>query len=507
MGDVKKEHKMNLIRQKLVTLRNRARDLQTTLRRWAMYDGSVSREMQEDLLLRLTPAEQSSFDSDLELTKNRLRPVSVQLHTVMRWYDYVLERVNEQFERARSLLDQGRHQECLNVLNDVERRWLNPNEETLGFVFKSLAQHTSHEHHNKMASLDTIVRDLYLPTVKLAHERGLVSKEVLALTPLAYLADGPEASYTWRQHAQNANNFGRRLPLSMMAVPRNCIAQPWNLVAVAHEVGAHIYADLDLAWEIVNKLQTESVSAGVSSQSAPLWAQWHGTLFADIFGTLKLGPAYVGGMIELLGTDVRSAVALDPSAPMPPPYIRWHIMLQTLHLLGFEDQARELSNQIVLLCGEPNQLAQQCGPAWLTLLNECRSIAGIVAFSPCQKLGGVRIIDVAQPFLAAELQTAVRVKELLQNGDESCSSDDSFAWTQSLGDVNVTMPVALAGLRLAFECAPDFEASQRMWVRYWCLLQHLAGSSDSTREREDREFAPADATLKTLAEESVPALA
>ena len=112
MGDVMKEHKMNLIRQKLVTLRNRARDLQTTLRRWAMYDGSVSREMQEDLLLRLTPAEQSSFDSDLELTKNRLRPVSVQLHTVMRWYDYVLERVNEQFERARSLLDQGRHQEC-----------------------------------------------------------------------------------------------------------------------------------------------------------------------------------------------------------------------------------------------------------------------------------------------------------------------------------------------------------------------------------------------------------
>lgn len=497
---------MNLIRQKLVTLRNRARDLQTTLRRWAMYDGSVSREMQEDLRLRLAPAEESCFDHDVQMTKQRLRPVTVQLRTVMRWYDYVLERINEQFERARALLDQGRQHECLNILVDVERRMLNPNEETLGFVFKSLSQHTSHEHHHKMASLDMIVRELYLPTVKLAHERGLVSKEIMALTPLAYLADGPEASYTWRQHAHQANNFGRRLPLSMMAVPRNCTAQPWNLVAVAHEVGAHIYSDLDLAWEIVNKLQTESVNSGVSVQSAQLWARWHGILFADIFGTLKLGPAYVGGMIELLGTDVRTAVALDPNAPMPPPYIRWHVMLQTLHLLSFQDQAGELSNQIHMLCGDPNQLAQQCGPNWVTLLNECRAIAGVVAFSPCQKLGGARVIDVAQPFLAAEFQAAVKVKELLLAGDESCSSDDSFAWAEPVADVNVTTPVALAGLRMAFETAPDFDVSQHVWVRYWCLLQHLIGNTDSTREREDREFAPADATLKSLALESVPAL-
>ena len=76
---------MNSIRQRLISLRNRARDLQTTLRRWALYDDSLPREMKEDLLSRMTPAEETAFETDLELTKTRLRPVSVQLKTVSKW--------------------------------------------------------------------------------------------------------------------------------------------------------------------------------------------------------------------------------------------------------------------------------------------------------------------------------------------------------------------------------------------------------------------------------------
>ncbi len=497
---------MNFIRQKLITLRSRARGLQTTLRRWALHDDSVSQEMKEDLLLRFTPAEEANFDTDLDLVKERLRPVAVQLQTVSRWYDYVLEGINKQFTRATSLIDQGRHQEGLVILNDVERRMLNPNEETLGFFFKSLQQHTSHETHHKLACLDAIIRDLYLPTVKAAHERGLVPKETLSHTPSTYFTDGPDSVYTWQQHASNAVNFGRKLPISMLPVPKNFISHPWNLVSIAHEVGNYVYTDLDLAWEIVNKLQTESLNAGVSAQTASLWAQWHQVLFADVFGTLKLGPAYVSGMIELLGTDVQSAVALNPQSALPPPYIRWHIMLQTLQFLNFKDQAREFYNQIHMFCGDPNQLAQQCGSLWLTLFNECRAITGVIAFSPCQRLGGARVVDIAQPFQVGEFQIAEKVRDLLMTGDESCSSDDSFSWTEPLEKVNVTTPIALVGLRMAVDSAVDFEASRKMWVRFWCLLQHLSSQVESTRETEDREFAPADATLKTLAQQAVPAL-
>lgn len=485
-------------------MRNRARDLQTCLRRWSLYDDSVSREMREDLLARLTPAEETAFESDVELTKARLRPVSVQLRTVSKWYDFVLESINEQLERARILLDQGRHQECVTVLNDVDARMLTPNEETMAFVFRSFMQHTSHEYHQKLASIDAMVRDLYLPTMKLAHSRGAISKEFLSQTPLAYLTDSPEGPYGWRHHTQQALNFGRRLPMSMLGVPRKFLCQPWNLVAIAHEVGLCMYSHLELGWEIASKLQTEALAAGVPSQTAALWARWHETVFADIFGVLKLGPSYISGMIELLAIDPTTAVTLNTNSPWPPAYIRWHVMLQTLQMLQFGEQARELFNQIHILCGDPNQLAQKFGGVYLQLVNDCRSIAGLVAFSPCQRLGGARVIDVAQPFLAAEWQNATKVKDLLLAGDESCSSDENFAWAEPISHVPVPAHVALSGLRMAYDMTTDFEASRRMWVRFWCLMQFLTGNTEPTREREDREFAPGDATLRQIAQAPAP---
>jgi hypothetical protein len=497
---------MNFIRQRMISLKNRAHELQTTLRRWALYDDSVSREMKDDLLGRFTPAEETTFESDLELTKARLRPASTQLQTVSRWYDYVLERVNEQLERARGMLDQGRHTECTALLNDIELRMLDPNEDTLGFVFRCFSQHTSHEYHQKLASIDAIVRDMYLPTVKLAHQRGVVAKEGLSQTPLAYLADAHDALYSWRQHARIAQNFGRKLPISLLAVPRKFLSQPWNILAIAHEVGQNIYTDLDLGWEIANKLQTESIGLGVSATTAPVWALWNEVLFADIFGVAKLGPAYVSAMIELLGADLSTAINVVPGSNVPPAYIRWHVMLQALQLLNFADQARDLFNQIHLLCGDPQQIAQRVGGAWLQLINECRAIAGVIAFSPCQKLGGARIVDIAQPLLATEWQTAMKVRDLLLSGDASISTDDSFSWTGPLSGTQVPTNVALAGLRAAFDQIADIETSRRMWVRFWCLLQYLTGNTEPIREREDREFAPGDALLRHIAHHAVPAI-
>jgi hypothetical protein len=151
---------MNLIRQRMVSLKNRARHLQTSLCQWSLYDDSVSREMKDDLLARYTPGEESAFASDRESIKSRLRPVSAQIRTLSRWYEYVLEQINEELDRARTVLDQGRHGESLAILNDVEIRMIVPNEETLGYVFRTLGQHTSPELHQKLGTIDAIIRDL-----------------------------------------------------------------------------------------------------------------------------------------------------------------------------------------------------------------------------------------------------------------------------------------------------------------------------------------------------------
>jgi hypothetical protein len=209
-------------------------------------------------------------------------------------------------------------------------------------------------------------------------------------------------------------------------------------------------------------------------------------------------------MIELLGSDPSAIVAMDPNSAVPPVCIRWSVMIQALNLLKFEYQARELQDQVQMICGDANQISQYGGPLMMTLMNECRAVTGVIAFSPCQKLAGARVIDIVGPFLSSEQQAAEKVRDLLLDGDEKCSEDDEFAWTEPLADTKVTAATVLAGLRLAFDASAEFETSRRIWVRFWCLCQHLTVNLDSTREREDKEFAPGDAILKSMAQKSVP---
>lgn len=496
---------MNVIRQRLITLRTRARSLQTAVRRWALYADTVSADLRGDLIAGFTPGERGQFDATAELSRTRLRPLTVQLDTVRKWFDYLLEKINEQFDRAAALLDQGRNHECLAILADIEQRMINPNRDTLDFVNRLFQQRGSHESYQKLAALDAILRDLYLPVAKIAHQRGLIPKEALSRTPLAYLTDATDGPMLWRQHAQAAAIVGRPIPITLLAVPRQHLADPWNLPALAHEAGLQLYQDLQLGYEFAHKLLRDSLTANVSPQTAPVWARWHETLFADVFATLRMGSAYVSGMIELMGIDPRIAVTGSAESPTPPIYVRWHLMLQTLQLLGFADEARAHFGQIHMLCGDPTQWAHVFGPVWMQLLNEARAVAGLIAFTPCQKLGGVRVIDVVPPFLSAETQQAQRVKDVLLAGDESCARDEEGRWADGIREVPAHL--ALAGLRLAYDSTEDMDASRRLGIRFWCLMQVLTQTAFPSREREDREFAPTDAALRTIAAQAVPAMA
>jgi hypothetical protein len=493
---------MNLIRQRIVSLRSRAIELQTCLRRWALYDDRVPADWKEALLGRLTPAEETAFESDLELTPARLRPASAQIQTVIKWYDFVLQHIGEQLDRAIALYEQNRVGDCAALLCDIERRLIEPNEETLGYFFRCLAQHASHEYHQKLAAIDAVIRALYLPTAKLAHQRGLLSREGLSLTPLAYLADGPDAWFTWRHHARQAASLGRPLPVSLLAVPRRLLAEPWNLVAIAHEAARCIATDLGLMADSAARIV--SIGAATVPVVASAWPRWHESVFADILATIKLGPAYAGGMIELLGAQPAAIALSTPASDCPPPLVRWQIMIQSLHLLNHAEPAREMETHLRRTFGDFEHFGPALGAAWGGWLVACRRIVEAIAFNPFQRLAGARLVDVAQPFMAAESQAAAQVRDLLLAGDATIASDDSFRWIEPLAGARVPAHVALAGLALAHRQAADLEASRRLWVRFWCLLQYLSAGSDEDREKEDRDFAPADATLRQLASRAVP---
>lgn len=499
---------MNLIRQRMSSLRCRAVELQTCLRRWALYNDHVPHDWKTPLLGRMTPAEESAFQADLELSRTRLRPVSAQIQTVTKWYDFVLEQIRERLDHAAALLEQGRGQECVAVLADIEHRVVEPNEETLGFFFRCLAQHASHEYHQRLCAIDAILRSLYLPAVKAAHQRGLIAREALSRSPLAYVTDDAESIHSWRQHAVAASRCGRQLPLSLVAVPRRRLAEPWNLVDLAHEAGRCIESDLNLTYEIESRFAAigggGASTAAAWPSSSPIWARWSHCVFADVFATIKLGPAYLSGTVEQWGASPATVATASPASFAPPPLIRWQVMIQTLHLLNFADAANHWERLLRQTFGDFERYGASLGAAWGRWTMDCRVVAQLAAFSPMAALGSARLVDVVEPFLANDAQRCQRVREWLLASQAPSSSDADYRWIESNGEARMPAHVALSGLRAAYDVACDAAAAERIWVRFWRLMQHLAAGCDAVREQEDRDFAPAEATLRQIALQAIP---
>lgn len=488
---------MNLIHQRLTSLRSRTRDLQGSLRRWALYADVFTHESKEAFLTRWTPGERSDYTRDIEQTRPRLRPVQVHIEILGTWCNYVIEAIEEQLTQAQTLLEQGRTAAALAQLGDVETRLINPTRETLAYATRSFSQRMAPTTAHRMTALDAIIRSLYLPTIKNATQRGLLTRESLSRTPIAILAgSAAEDSQQWRRHAVGLASVGRFIPVSMVAVRQELLAEPWNIGTAAFDVGVQIYSDLDLAWELAHKLSREATLTGVSPRTATFWAAAHETLFADIFGILQLGPAYASAQIERLAQCPEGLFAPTAGTALPV-YVRWHVMLQTLALLNFADEARERFTQIHALCGDPNQIAQRLGDDWRLLIAEARAIAGLVALSPMQKLGGARVIDLVTPMQTTERSAVNRVKEVIESADEGCSEDAGYEWAKSLRDVPAHL--ALAGLRSAFDATPQQDAATQFAIRFWCLIQFLSQENSTTREREDREYAPKQEMLKNIA--------
>lgn len=499
---------MNLIRQRMSSLRCRAVELQTCLRRWALYNDHVPHDWKTPLLGRMTPAEESAFQADLELTRTRLRPVSMQIQTVTKWYDFVLEQVRARLDHAAALHEQARDRECVAVLADLETSLIEPNEETLGFFFRCLAQHASHEYHQKLGAIDAMLRSLYLPTAKTAHQRGVLPREALSRTPLAFVTDDAESIHSWRHHAMVASRCGRQLPLSLVAIPRRRLAEPWNLVDLAFEVGRCLQADLNLGCEIAARIQSGAASGSGESSlwpiSSRLWASWSNVVFADVFATIKLGPAYMSGTVEKWGASPATVAMLSPVSVTPPALIRWQVMIQTLHLLNFADAASHWERTLRKTFGDFERYGASLGAAWGRWTMDCRAVAQLAAFTPLTALGMARLVDVAEPFLASAAQRGQRVREWLLASDTSGSSEQDFRWIESSGDSRMPAHAALSGLRAAYDVACDAAAAERIWIRFWRLMQHLTTGCDAVREQEDREFAPADSTLRQIAHQSRP---
>jgi hypothetical protein len=177
-------------------------------------------------------------------------------------------------------------------------------------------------------------------------EQGLVKEP-----PLVYLNSGwsPFVKSRDREYQvesvprallEREPNFNRavsQLPFPLIGIPWYQIGFLPAGVAIAHEVGHVIELECCLT-----KPLHEAIRAAVHPDRADDWLGWASEIFADLYGCLCVGPAFVRSLAETLTAAAsRVDAASDPAYPSP--WLRVLLNCRMLFLLHHTAQATALA--------------------------------------------------------------------------------------------------------------------------------------------------------------------
>jgi hypothetical protein len=140
----------------------------------------------------------------------------------------------------------------------------------------------------------------------------------------------------------------RRLPVPLVGLPWYQVVHVPGAILIAHEVGHLVEWDFALTDRIVAALE------GSGAEYTDYWVQWASEVFADLYGCLAMGPAYVGALMDLLTTRV-SAIqnARSQSGRYPTRGMRVELMLTALSRNGFVEDSNRLRATWEAAYGKP----------------------------------------------------------------------------------------------------------------------------------------------------------
>jgi hypothetical protein len=195
----------------------------------------------------------------------------------------------------------------------------------------------------------------YRPAQKYADPAVLDLQSVKA-PPLVFLSGEFSPFIHYRQEpftledvpdALDSDEFLRvahALPVPVIGLPWYQVVHLPDLLLLAHEVGHTVERDFGLAG--VTEKHLGAALSDVPGPRQDAWFGWLPEVFADIFGVLAGGPAFVSALSDLLATDPVEVAAesaeADGRQPHPPATLRVALCGRTLEHLGFETEASSL---------------------------------------------------------------------------------------------------------------------------------------------------------------------
>ncbi|MET0133690.1 MAG: hypothetical protein ABW215_08860 [Kibdelosporangium sp.] len=132
-----------------------------------------------------------------------------------------------------------------------------------------------------------------------------------------------------------------RLPVPVIGLPWYQLAHVPDTVMIAHEVGHAVERDFGLTG--TTRQHVLPVFASMPADRRSAWEIWLPEVFADLYGVLSAGPAFVSALADLLAVDpmtVAAESAADAAVRLhPPACVRIALAVEALSHLDFPADA------------------------------------------------------------------------------------------------------------------------------------------------------------------------
>lgn len=205
----------------------------------------------------------------------------------------------------------------------------------------------------------------------------------------------------------------RKLPIPVVGVPWFQIEHLPDALLLGHEVGHNVYYDFGLAPRVREMIG----EAGLPAQRLPAWQKWASEIFADFYGTLAAGPAFVGALIDFLANDPALVTSEEQHAnawgDYPPDYLRVLLNLQFL-------EQREPAFKSEALKDE--WTAAYKSHAMVAFVEDLKLIAKRLVDGKFKQFGDVPLPEVFS-FSTAQYQLAIDEADVLLDGLDATSDD------------------------------------------------------------------------------------
>ena len=289
---------------------------------------------------------------------------------------------------------------------------------------KTMAQQRMHGGSSFVGDADAMADACYAPILEFAGAQGLALR---TSQPVVVTGD-------WDLSIVPRFASTRVAPLRL---PLGFERSVWRWPAIAHEVAHDFYyslepLDRDLRARLGLPREVELPASPGEIDGAwlrNLFGAWLPEVFADVMGTITLGPAYVETMRRAFrnpSSPQRTAAILQDNALIdehPPARLRLYMATRVLHHLGRHQEADAQWEQWEDEHADVDLYYLPLGGQWLGLSDEAlHSIADsfidALVQNPWPELEGFHLRDIpGLAYLHAEHAEVVRLRDQLSRGD------------------------------------------------------------------------------------------